>query len=192
MPVLVHAGQLHITHLSIAAEEFAELLAAHYTQFPDTAAIERDAEQLIAGEFESHSTLEFVGRVMNWGGGDRNVSRVVAQQERVTTLVAAAYADALERGPAGALATLKPIKRLGIAFGSKLLRFLLPSSAVILDSVIRENLGYPNSQRGYLAFLAECHELLDHVRDQPYPLQAGGTWRICDIEAAIYARLQGY
>jgi hypothetical protein len=132
-----------------------------------------------------------VERVLIWGGGDRNAGRVLAQAEGMTELVQAAYERAVERGSRDGLVALRPIKNLGIAFASKILRFLLPNSAVILDSVIRENLGYAESPQGYQGFLDECRSLLDHVSDQPYPIQ-GGVWRVCDIEAAIYAKLQGY
>lgn len=191
MSIIVHGDQLHVTHLSVAARDFPELLLAHRAAYPDTDAIEHEAQRLIAGDFEHNSTLAFVERVMTWGGGDRNAGRVLEQDEGVRSLVQAAYVRAIERGSCEGLVTLKPIKNLGIAFASKILRFLLPDSAVILDSVIRKKLGYEESPEGYQAFLDECRSLLDHVRDQPYPIQ-GGAWRICDIEAAIYAKLKGY
>jgi len=192
MPVILHDGHLHITHLAVTAGDFPGLLRAHRREFPETGTIEREAQKLIVEEFEHNATIAFVDRVMRWGRGDRNVSRVLAQGIGMTTLVADAYTEAVNNGPASGLAVLEPIDYLGIPFASKLLRFLLPDAAVILDSVMRENLGYPESPRGYQTLLAECRSLLDHVRDQPYPLQENGRWRICDIEAAIYAKLQGY
>jgi hypothetical protein len=59
------------------------------------------------------------------------------------------------------LTILLQVKNLGISFASKHLKFLAPKNAVVLDSIIEEQLGYATNPAGYGAFLTDCSEILD-------------------------------
>jgi hypothetical protein len=61
-----------------------------------------------------------------------------------------------------------------------------PAAAVILDEVIRGALGYRESRDGYQEFLDDCQTSLALLA--PYHPQL----RICDVEAAVFAKIQGY
>ncbi|MER9132744.1 hypothetical protein [Mesorhizobium sp. M0768] len=94
---------------------------------------------------------------------------------------------------AGGVERIRRLRNLGQSFASKQMRFLEPTRAVILDSVIRNGLGYGETAIGYAEFLNDCQTILTSVRrsGQLRDKQAAGL-RICDIEAAIFAKLQGY
>ena len=47
-----------------------------------------------------------------------------------------------------ALEVIQSLDGLGVAFASKHLKFLVPSSAVVLDSVIESKLGYATNSAG--------------------------------------------
>ena len=87
---------------------------------------------------------------------------------------------------AAAVSSLQQLRYLGQSFASKVARFLSPNTAVILDEVIRGALGYRESQDGYLEFLDDCQTTLSLLA--PHHPQL----RICDVEAAIFAKIQGY
>jgi hypothetical protein len=91
------------------------------------------------------------------------------------------------------LIALQKVKNLGkVSFASKHLKFLAPDAAVVLDSVIRNGLGYPDSPEGYQDFLNDCHTILDHAIANGLKYTGWGTngWRVSDIEMAIYAKLK--
>ena len=81
---------------------------------------------------------------------------------------------------------IRELKGLGQSFASKQLRFLMPDRAVILDSVIRKRLGYNETLPGYSKFLADCLTL----RDQAHKSEEVRGLRVCDIEAALYTKIQ--
>ncbi|WP_200197076.1 hypothetical protein [Halorhodospira abdelmalekii] len=70
------------------------------------------------------------------------------------------------------------IKGLGVSFASKHLRLLEPSRFAVLDSVISEGLGYAQTSKGYNLFMNNLVQL----KGQHLP-----NWRLCDIEASIFA-----
>ncbi len=78
-----------------------------------------------------------------------------------------------------------------MSFASKHLKFLDPDRAIVLESIISTKLGYPLTLVGYGEFLADCRALLDAVyaAGVPFPFPAEGTWRISDIEMAIFKQL---
>jgi hypothetical protein len=108
-----------------------------------------------------------------------------------------ALADAwvlIKQGDApGAVARVQALNHLGQSFASKQIRFLAPNKAVILDKVIRTGLGYAETVDGYKAFLADCEEILRSARSDPRIGGARGSLlRICDVEAALFSKLQNY
>jgi hypothetical protein len=113
------------------------------------------------------------------------------------TVVAAALSEAVglaQRGDVSAgVECIRRLDHVGRSFASKQLRFLEPLRAVILDSVIRTGLGYPDKPKGYAEFLDDCQIMLAEVQQSgEIESSLAATLRVCDIEAAIFAKLQGY
>ena len=85
-----------------------------------------------------------------------------------------------------AVTEVQQLNQLGQSFASKLVRFICPTQAVILDEVIRGALGYRENADGYAEFLSDCRTLLEGAESSCRDI------RICDVEAAIFAKIQGY
>lgn len=195
MPVIMIDGCLAIVHLQLRPEEIPGLLKSHAQKYPRAPELEERGKKLIETNFPPDASREFVREVCLWGDGDRNVNRVVELN------TASEIAQALREGLALALneqmsqgvERIKRLRRLGQSFASKQLRFLTPERAVILDSVIRHKIGYRETTAGYDAFLADIAALHQYVcaSTSICPEVRDGL-RLCDIEAAIYAKLQGY
>ena len=98
-----------------------------------------------------------------WGGGARVYGRVL--RDNTPRDISNAFILALgklEVGPSGlapALACVNEIIGLGISFASKHLRFLRPEICPVLDSRIREELGYKSTSAGYAQYAADCLEI---------------------------------
>lgn len=195
MPIVPLNGQLLVVRLSILPTEIPHLLSLHTARYPGAHNLEAAANALVLSKFEPAVSAAFVKSVCEWGGGHRQIGRILSNNSRHD------IAAALQEGFALAIAGSVPegvkrlcgLRNLGQSFASKQIRFLAPSRAVILDSVIRTRLGYAETVKGYADFLGDCQQILESVRtsNQLEERQAASL-RICDIEAAIFTKLQGY
>jgi len=143
---------------------------------------------VIAAGYALENSMRFATGVILWGGGHRFSGRF--QAKNAAEEVAAALeksVDLTDQGHAGeAVEVVQQLEQLGQSFASKIVRFLRPEKAVILDSIIRNALGYAESTEGYEEFLADCRTIRDDAKDTNPGL------RVCDVEAAIFAKIQGY
>ena len=187
MPVLVDGGICRFVRLAITPQEIPELLKAHRRVWAPPDELEAVARALREGDFPEKRSAEFAESVIRWGRGQRFVDRFLHGNS--ATDIAAALRRAVDMADQGnvsrGVAEVQQLNYLGQSFASKLVRFLCPDRAVILDDVIRSSLGYMDTREGYDEFLADCTAVLNLAREQCPSL------RVCDVEAAIFAKLQG-
>lgn len=194
MPVIVVEGRFCVVRLSLAPTEIPGLLHSHSQAYPGAEDCERIGQSLVESDFESRKAGEFVRAVLKWGGGLRLTRKLASNsKEEIGAALRDGYALALKGDVCAGVERIRKLNGLGQSFASKMLRFLAPSAAVILDGVIRSDLGYRDTSAGYGQFLDDCNRLHDLVRESDHlDEQVREALRICDIEAAIFAKLQGY
>lgn len=194
MPVVEIDNRLCFVRLDLSPDELPGLLASHAAAYPGAREIEQLGSALKAAGFPPAEALGFLRSVLIWGRGQRLKRRL----EQVTgEQVSAALEEGCNLAQAGSAAEgvdrIRLLHGLGQSFSSKLLRFLEPSRAVILDSVIRTSLGYPDSAAGYTEFLGDCQVILARVGvSDRLSRSESSRLRVCDIEAAVFAKIQGY
>jgi hypothetical protein len=186
MTIIQYDGKLAVVRLELSPEEIPALLEQHAKHYPGATDLEVLGAKLQDENYPPLASVNFVRQVCRWGGGDRLISRIlVTGQDRISEVLHQSVILADQGLIAEAVAEIQKLPYLGQSFASKQLRFLRPMRAVILDSVIRDNLGYPETGDGYTGFLRDCEEALRLMPTSP-------PYRICDIEAAIFAKIQGY
>ena len=75
---------------------------------------------------------------------------------------------------------------LGVSFGSKVVAFLYPKGAPILDRVVRECLSKADNWTGrYGDFVALCTHIAERQPKGSGPRE-GGVWHLRDIEMALF------
>lgn len=191
MTVRPFGKRFAIVRLELSPSEISPLLIQHAKNYPGGPSVEEKGRALIATDFEPTQSAQFVEEVCSWGRGKRLIRRIQESSSdlQISERLRTAYNESLRGDIAKAIGVIGETRGIGQSFASKILRFLLPDRVVILDSVIRSGLGYSEDSKGYDAFLADCHELLTQIAQ---PNSANPSLRICDIEAAIFAKLQGY
>lgn len=193
MAVISTDGTLAIVQFTLRPGEIPDLLRRHAKKNPGTPAVEKLGERLIQGRFAPADAALFVTRVCQWGGGDRFVGRVLRNNTptQIARALRLGLASALQGRVSEGVERIRELRWLGQSFASKQLRFLTPTHAVILDSVLRGALGYAEDVDGYGAFLADCQAILDHARtSDQLDARARATLRVCDVEAAIFTKIQ--
>lgn len=194
MPIREINGQLCFVRLELSLDEIPELLEWHTKKYPGVGNLEAAGSVLVASGFEVEVSKEFMRQVYAWGRGLRNLSRV---EKNPSDEIASALSESIDLARNGKIAEgvarLQQLTQIGQSFASKLMRFLEPSRAVILDSVIRNNIGYTKTNNGYVEFLNDCHIILNSIRQSGrFKNISTEALRVCDIEAAIFAKLQGF
>lgn len=188
MSVLKIEENICFVRFSISPNEIPGLLRRHAENYPGAAGLEGHAARLVSCGFQPSDVANYLDAVVRWGGGQRFVGRLLDQNNptELSIAVREAYELTNEDRTAGAVSRLQQMRYLGQSFASKVVRFLAPTRAVILDEVIRSALGYRESQAGYEEFLEDCRSVLTILTSHHSKL------RICDVEAAIFAKIQGY
>jgi len=170
-------------------------LMAHAATFPKTETVEVKARAALEIGLTGPVAMDLVAAVCDWGNYAGIAGRVRVRNS--TSAVSHRLRQSIELADQGefgeAVFRITKLKGLGFSFASKVLRFLRPDRAVVLDSVISEGLGFARNVVGYEAFLAECVGIADlmNAPDQPNPDPSIRVWRPCDVEMAIYAKLRG-
>lgn len=188
MPIAELNEQIVFVRLELSPAEIPGLLERHAKKYPGAAALEQRGAALIGAGVQVVEALEFVEAVVRWGRGQRFVGRLLDQNAAGQIASALREASALlNTGQvAAAVSRLQQLRYLGQSFASKIARFMNPAVAAILDEVIRGALGYREDQDGYQEFLHDCRASLALLA--PHHSQL----RVCDVEAAIFAKIQGY
>jgi hypothetical protein len=157
-------------------------------------ALENQAISLIKSDFDEECSYDFINAAFLWGRGHRNLGRVNSKNDKRTMSehLRIAYNHGLNNEISLGVIKVANLKQVRISYSSKCMRFIFPDRAVIMDSVIREKLGFADTQAGYESFLNLCHSILDHVKkSDEFSAGFGQTLRVCDIETAIYTQMQG-
>jgi hypothetical protein len=176
---------------------FTALLRMFASDEPTTRDVEKLAAEIAANDFPPDQVNEFVGKVCEWGGypgiatriRNNNQSSELADQLRHAYGVAVNGVGSIVE----ALAIIQKVRGLGgVSFASKHLKFLVPDRAVVLDSVISEELGYATNRVGFGAFLTDCFVILDELKRRNISYNGWGSmgWRISDVEMAIFQSLK--
>lgn len=194
MPIREINGQLCFVRLELSSDEIPELLEWHSENYPGVGNLEALGAALVASSFEAEASKIFLRKVYEWGGGLRNLSRV---EKNPSDEIASALSEGVALVRKGEVAEgverLQQLRQAGQSFASKLIRFMEPTRAVILDSVIRNHIGYAETTKGYNCFLKDCYEVLSSIRQSDrFKNTSAEALRVCDIEAAIFAKLQGF
>jgi hypothetical protein len=195
MPVKNIDGILCIVRLELTPEELPGLRDRHKKNYPGAKDREKEAKSVIQNGFKSVQTMQFIENVCRWGKGDRLIPEFKRNNtpKEVCATLREAWTSVCSEDVVEAVTQIQTLHQLGQAFASKVLRFMSPTKAVILDRVIRTHLGYAATPTGYRDFLADCKNILEaaqksDVIDAKFPLKL----RVCDIEAAIFAKIQKY
>jgi len=190
VPVIENNRKLLIVRLDLNFGEVSGLLARHRTEYPTSAFIEQEARQLKAADFPAEKSLSFIENVFSWSKNSRNLSRVQETSGAEVTNFLREASQEIEHGEEPkAIETLCKIPYLGVSYASKIARFLDPEKCVVLDSIIRERLGYPNDINGYAAFLKDCREMLEMLKASSLlDSEFRAKLRVCDVEAALFMK----
>jgi hypothetical protein len=168
MPIRQFDGRLCIVRIELSPSEIRGLLAEHALIYPDGSICEKLDQALIEGDFEPEASVDFVQRVCKRGRSDRNVSSVRQNNSSGDGDIAAALSEGYALAQAGQVTRgverIRRLRNLGQSLASKHLRFLEPVRAVILDSIIRNRIGYAETAAGYSEILSYCQTILAGIQ----------------------------
>src|ERR1700759_1133295 len=99
MPIREAERLLCFVRLEISPDEIPDLIARHARNYPGAAGLERKGRELIVGGFEPNEAVAFVQAGGRWGGGDRQMGRVRANN--MPAEVATALREAVLLSQAG-------------------------------------------------------------------------------------------
>ena len=182
---------------TLTFSEIAEGWSAHVSGDPLTQHLTDFAEVFVGKGLPEDEAFLFVRLVCAWGGlrGD-NPSKIresIGQPGRGTTwlkcVLRKGQAFSVTQEYERAIAAFDDIRGLGISFRSKLLRFLSPDDAAVLDSVIRKKLGYPHNVAGYREFVTDCKAIRDRLKETT-TRPDGADWRTADVEMGIFMNVR--
>tara|TARA_R110000787_G_scaffold59076_5_gene133993 strand:+ start:1651 stop:2244 length:594 start_codon:yes stop_codon:yes gene_type:complete len=191
----VSAGRIRCT-IAWTAEDFSKALLRNTYAFLKTRLVEDEAARLITSRFPRKECITFVRDVCRWGNRPGTAGLVIKNNSEadIQKQLKSAWKHLSCNRPGEALDAVLALDGLDVSFGSKHLRLLSPDKAVVLDSIIRDGLGYERSREGYGHFLADCLAVRDFLNGpdgSPNPIDLKGPWRVCDVEMAIYSKLRG-
>jgi len=198
-------GNEAIFGIAVPLAFFPELYRRHQRENPDTAYIEAEGRQLRLADFPEVQVWGFIERVCIWGGktGPPVFARIVKDSAVLREALSKA-ARMLDNGQAGcldAMKTIKQLKGLGktdecLSYASKILRFIRPELCPAFDSVLQGRLPYPGNATGYGEFSSDCRILAETLAENgvenPRKDRKRGLWFAADVEAALYAYVQGW
>lgn len=201
MAVVLEGERVHLaTRMggrTLTFAEIAEGWSAHVSGDPLTRHLTDFAEVFVGKGLPEGEAFLFVRLVCAWGGlrGD-NPSKIresISQPGRGTTwlkgVLTKGQAFSIKQEYERAIEAFNDIRGLGISFRSKLLRFLSPDDAAVLDSVIRKELGYPHSVAGYREFVTDCKAIRDRLKVTT-TRPDGADWRTADVEMGIFMKVK--
>ncbi|MEX2453204.1 MAG: hypothetical protein WD470_00780 [Rhodospirillaceae bacterium] len=156
--------------------------------------LENTAQELAGLNFPEMETHKHFDEVTKWGGGHRfrERARTINTPETVASAFRAAYKKATKGEVAEAVSVIANLKYVGQSFASKQIRILMPETAVTMDSVIRNRLGYRENKAGYKDFLRDCGTVFERIKiSDEVPDNLKNKLRLCDVEMMIYQSAKG-
>jgi hypothetical protein len=182
----------------LADHDVPDRIRRHRIEYPDTEVLEHAAAHLAQVDFGPAASLRFLRQVCRWGGYYGIAARVRNDnppEELIGQALKAAWQQLEDGSAVRALYQVNQLKGLGRpSFASKLLRFLAPRRAAILDAVICQGTGFPPSLAGYGQLIAACRHAAEQLVAAGIfnPVRPDGAWYVADIEAAFYADMENF
>lgn len=181
----------------LSFQEIAVGWKSHISGDPLTNNVAEFADTFVRNDMPESQAYLFVRMVCAWGGLGRGhpvrIRESIFQPGRgegwLCNLLKAGRAESIQGNYEEAINVFSKIDGLGISFTSKLLRFLCPDDAAVLDSVIRKKLGYPNSAAAYREFVTDCMAIREKLKTEK-KRPDGGDWRTTDIEMGIFMNVR--
>ncbi len=181
---------------------FPPCVLSHLLNVPDTLNLQNIvAPAVVAAGFPPPDALKFVQQVCRWGGkmGFRIAGRVASNNTPAAIAAALQNTSIILAGaggmpPIAAVPAVNAINGLGLAFGSKVLRFLAPGISGVLDSGVAGGVGYPATAQGWVEYSRDCIWVAGQLTALGFgdPANPGGAWRAADVDMAIFARLHNW
>ena len=180
----------------ISFHQFPVLFDEHWNGDPSTRSVEKYGADFVHNGMPADLLFGFVRMVVGWGGdGFVGTNFMNLNAKRLSEVHREfLYCDAALKNNdlAGAIKIMKGVPGLGISYASKLLKFLAPDQAVVLDSHIETRLGYKRTLEGYLEFASNCRGWADvlNTNGTKCSRSPAGTWRVSDVEMAIFKHVR--
>lgn len=174
-----------------SADQLYESWKKHYEEDPLTKFIENYAENFIRNEMPAEEALLFVRMACAWGGSLHTkyflkFRESFKETENLRDTLITVKKLSEQGKYADAIRAFGGQNGLGISFRSKVLRFLCPDHAAILDSIIRKHLGYEETEDDYAKFVSKCIEIREDLNAE-HPDKK--DWRTTDVEMGIFRSL---
>jgi hypothetical protein len=176
--------------------DFSECLNRHLKSDPLTRFVESLAADFVANNFPLEKTHFIVRIICAWGGlRGANPKHIYEQNSsdnfaRLNQAIRNAREASLDGNYKAGIEFLRGFKGIRISFRSKILKFICPDHAVVLDSIIRDRLGYPESQAGYEIFVNDCITIRNFLNASGSLRDRGAPWRVSDVEMAIFMKVK--
>ncbi len=177
---------------TIGLNDFGRLWGDHHAGDPLTAILENFSSQYVSKGLLQNETFLFVRFCCAWGGLRGKNPKTIYRDNSADQF--RKLRDALERARdlslqgkfQGAILALNQIKGTSISFRSKFLKFLVPDHSAVLDSKLRDALGYRNTAADYEKFVQDCIGIRDELNNVGLSRSDGKRWRTSDVEMAIF------
>lgn len=184
------------TNTQICLTKFPELFDSHWNGDPSTRSVEIYAKEFVKTDMPHDRLFGFMRMVFGWGGspyvGNKFMKHNAKKLQDVHSAVLASHKYLNEKNDKAAIESLTALKGLDVSYASKHLKFLDPENAVVLDSIIVRELGYENSEDGYVEFVGKCREWKELLNEKRIACGRSreGTWRVSDVEMAVFKHVE--
>jgi hypothetical protein len=178
-------------------DDISQGWSAHIASDPMTQHVSDFADAFVANGFPAAHAFLFVRLVCAWGGlrgnSPAHVRQSIYQPGRGDAWLAGLIQEGRELSLSGeyenAIQVFDAIQGIRISFRSKILRFVCPDDAAVLDAIIRKNLGYPENLSSYREFVTDCKTIRDQLNSRSRRPD-GELWRTTDVEMGIFIKVK--
>lgn len=195
MQVLRHGSMLQLVRLEMSLNDFSNYLKIGIGTNGRFEITEKLGQKLINSDFNIDLSLQFVRAVCLWGSDPRRGAKIIKRNspEQIASALRRAHLLTGQDKIVESLHEIVGLKGLSVSFGSKHLKFLDLGRHVVLDSILSERLGYTRDEAGvgYMNWRAACQNFLKIISYEniAYP-GTGNSWRISDVEMAIFNKIR--
>jgi hypothetical protein len=193
--------------------DFPILVRAHLDQCWSTVSCEAMGARLYSNLLEKSSShdevWDFIVAVCTWGGrtgnrvrglvsrgyvAERTLNRFEASALSLSRIDSSTPIHQLRAGLTKAAQAVDDISGLATSYATKMVRFLRPDVAAVLDNVISGVGGYPLDNYQYGIYSADCLAVAADLSAAGIvnPRSENSTWRVGDVDQALFARCQGW
>ena len=177
---------------TIGLNDFGRLWGDHHAGDPLTAIVEKFALNYVSSGLPQNETFLFVRFCCAWGGLRGKNPKTIYRDNATDQF--RKLRDALERARdlslqgkfQSAILALNQVKGTSISFRSKFLKFLAPDHSAVLDSKLRDALGYRNTAVDYKNFVQDCIYIRNELNYVGLTRSDRQPWRTSDVEMAIF------